>query len=234
MNVYQETVPGRGRWLVLLLYLCLIVGLVVAWQNPSMRQHLEPEALAKAGKKLLAQPLGSLWVLLGYVVAAAAGVPTTIMVTVGVMVFTPWPGVAYALAGMVSGAVVIYGLGRYSGAAFIDRWTKQGRMRTLAKVLQKEGLWAVFVIRAVPIAPFVLVSMTAGAFRIRFWHYVLGTALGLTPGTLMMGLFWDRVKAALAHPNWEAYSVLLFMVTLVVLTVRWFKRKLAQEQLLQD
>ncbi len=230
----QLSSPNWGRWLVISLYLCLIAGVLLAWQDPVLHQHLQPEALAQSGKSLLNRPFGAVWILMGYVVVAAAGVPTTIMVTVGVMVFNPWPGVAYALSGMVCGAMAIYAVGRYSGAAFIDRLTQQGRMRALSTVLQNEGLKAVFVIRAVPIAPFVLVSLTAGAFRIPFGRYVLGTALGLAPGTLMMGLFWDRVKATLEHPNWLAYSVLAFMLTLIVLTVRWFKKKLAQEQMLQD
>jgi uncharacterized membrane protein YdjX (TVP38/TMEM64 family) len=234
MNPVKKSLPDWGRWLVLALYLALIIVLVFAWQDPVLRHHLQPEALAQSGKKLLNRPFGALWVLLGYVVAAASGVPTSIMVTVGVMVFSPWPGVAYALAGMVSGAVVIYAVGRYSGAAFIDRWTRHGRMRSLATVLQKEGLKAVFIIRAVPIAPFVLVSLTAGAFRIPFGQYVAGTLLGLMPGTLMMGLFWDRVKATLEHPNWLAYGVLVFLLVLVALTVRWFKRKLAHEHMLQE
>jgi uncharacterized membrane protein YdjX (TVP38/TMEM64 family) len=234
MNMDREPASSRGRWVVLALYGCLIAALIMAWQNPELRQHLQPQALANHGKALLEQPMGTLWVLLAYVCAVVAGVPTSVMATVGVMVFGPWPGVAYALMGMVSGALLVYGVGRYSGAAFIDRWARTGRLHTLATVLQKEGLWAVFVVRAVPLAPFVLVSMTAGAFRIRFWHYVVGTALGLAPGTVMMGLFWDRVKAALEHPNWATYSVLLFMVALIAFTVRWFKRKLAQEQLLQE
>ena len=234
MNMDREPASSRGRWLALVLYGCLIAGLVLAWQDPSLKQHLQPQALASHGKSLLAQPMGTAWVLLAYMCAVVAGVPTSVMATVGVMVFGPWPGVPYALMGMVCGSLVVYGLGRYSGAAFIDRWARKGRLHTLATVLQKEGLWAVFVVRAVPLAPFVLVSMTAGAFRIRFWHYVVGTALGLAPGTVMMGLFWDRVKAALEQPNWTTYSVLLFMVVLVVVTVRWFKRKIAQEQLLQE
>lgn len=234
MTLEDEATPSRGRWVALLLYGCVIGGLILAWQNPDLRQHMEPQALARQGRELLAQPFGTAWVLLAYVLAVACGVPTTVMVTVGVMVFGPWPGVPYALAGMVTGSVFVYGIGRYSGAAFIDRWARHGRLKFLARVLQKEGLWAVFVVRAVPLAPFVLVCMTAGAFRIRFRHYVVGTALGLAPGTIMMGLFWDRVKAAMDHPDWRAFCVLLFMVTLVVVTVRWFKRKIAQERLLSE
>lgn len=40
------------------------------------------------------------------------------------------------------------------------------------------------VVRLVPVVPFTAINYTAGLTGIRFWHYTLGTALGIVPGTV--------------------------------------------------
>jgi len=214
-----------GRWVLMGLYLILVVVLVWAWQEPAWRQHMEPRALAELGRQLLALPLGPVMVLLGYVVMVLMAVPVAGLITVGALVFGPWPGMAYALAGMVAGSVVTYGIGRYSGAALVDRWSSKGKVHALAAALKRRGLWAVVAIRAFPVAPFIMVNMTAGAFRVRFRDYVLGTVLGLAPGTIVISLFMDRLTAALAEPGPITYG-LLAAVLGVFLAMLWWLRRL--------
>jgi uncharacterized membrane protein YdjX (TVP38/TMEM64 family) len=45
---------------------------------------------------------------------------------------------------------------------------------------------AVIVIRMLPIAPFAIVNMIAGASHLRIKDFVLGTMLGMLPGTLLI------------------------------------------------
>ena len=47
-------------------------------------------------------------------------------------------------------------------------------------------------VRLVPAAPFTLVNLVAGAMRIRFLHYLAGTALGLLPGLAVMAALGAR------------------------------------------
>jgi uncharacterized membrane protein YdjX (TVP38/TMEM64 family) len=218
-----------GRWVLMLIYLLLIVGLVLAWQDPSMRQHMEPAALARQGRALLDMPAGPLLVLGGYVLAVLLAMPVGVLITVGVLVFGPWPGMAYALAGMVSGSMASYGVGLLIGADAVDRWSQQGRIHALALALKRRGLWAIVLVRAVPVAPFIVVNMTAGAFRVRFRDFVLGTALGLAPGTVMISLFMDRLTAALANPGVVTYGVLAGVVLAVVGGLVWFRKSVLKE-----
>jgi uncharacterized membrane protein YdjX (TVP38/TMEM64 family) len=53
----------------------------------------------------------------------------------------------------------------------------------------------------VPLAPFAVVNMTAGAIRIRPLHFVVGTAVGILPGTLTATVFGDQLFAALRDPR---------------------------------
>ena len=49
----------------------------------------------------------------------------------------------------------------------------------MAEVLKKHGLLAMTLLRLVPLAPFAVESIVAGAIHMRVWHVMVGTAIGL-------------------------------------------------------
>ena len=52
------------------------------------------------------------------------------------------------------------------------------------------------LLRLVPLAPFAVESIVAGAIRMKLWHVVVGTAIGLLPGTLTTTVFGDAIETA--------------------------------------
>lgn len=212
-----------GRWLLLAVYLSVLVGLGVAWRDPSLRHWLDPHQLSRMGRELLATPLGPLAVIGGYVVAVALGMPVLVLITVGALVFEPWPGMAYALAGMVTGALVTYGVGWFTGAQTMDALIK-GRLALLTHQLQRRGLITVIVVRVLPVAPFVMVNVVAGALRVRLRDYALGTFLGLLPGTILISLFMDQLSEAWHAPGASRYLGLAACVLAMLLVSVWVRR----------
>ena len=214
-----------GRLALLLLYLA-VLGLVwMAWRDPAWRVLLSPIMLAEFGRQVLAWPLGPVWVLLAYVVAVALAMPVLALITLGVLIFGPWPGMAYALAGMVAGATVTYGLGRLTGAQVLDRLLK-GRLQLMSTHLHRRGLWAIVLLRALPVAPFIVVNLGAGALRVRLRDYVLGTFLGLLPGTVLISLFMRQVQQAVRTATPGAWLALAGGVLLVAGALWWLNRQL--------
>ena len=214
-----------GRLALLLLYLA-VLGLVwMAWRDPAWRVLLSPVMLAEFGRQVLAWPLGPVWVLLAYVVAVALAMPVLALITLGVLIFGPWPGMAYALAGMVAGATVTYGLGRLTGAQVLDRLLK-GRLQLMSTHLHRRGLWAIVLLRALPVAPFIVVNLGAGALRVRLRDYVLGTFLGLLPGTVLISLFMRQVQQAVRTATPSAWLALAGGVLLVAGALWWLNRQL--------
>jgi uncharacterized membrane protein YdjX (TVP38/TMEM64 family) len=48
-------------------------------------------------------------------------------------------------------------------------------------------------------------GIVAGAVRLRLWHLVVGTAIGMLPGTLAATIFGDQIETALSGSgsiNW--------------------------------
>jgi len=153
-SVSDKPVAAAGqawRWLLLCVYVAILIGLAMAWRDPSMHHWVEPQSLSQLGRDLAASPMGLLAVLGGYVVAVMLGMPILVLTSVGALVFPPWPGMAYAMCGMLLGALVTYGIGRFTGAQTMDRWTK-GRLSLLSEHLQSRGLVTVIVVRVLPLA----------------------------------------------------------------------------------
>ncbi|MHB1188900.1 VTT domain-containing protein [Thiobacillus sp.] len=70
------------------------------------------------------------------------------------------------------------------------------------------GVFAVLVVRVIPVAPFTVVNMVAGASHISFRDYMLGTLLGMTPVILAVTLFADRIAAVLRDPSPSTLAML--------------------------
>ncbi|TAL17963.1 MAG: DedA family protein [Aquabacterium sp.] len=212
-----------ARWWLLLAYAILFTCLTLAWRYTPLHHWTQADALSQLGRDLLASPLGGAAVLGAYVLAVLLAMPVYVLITAGALVFGPWPGMAYALGGMVLGAWFTYGIGRLTGARLIERMADD-RFGLLLRRLQRRGLWTVVLIRFLPIAPFLLVNMTAGAVRVRQRDFVLGTFLGLLPGTVMISLFTDRLAAAWRDPGTGTYVALGAFVVLLG-AAWWFLRR---------
>lgn len=213
------------RWLLLAIYVAILVGLAMLWRDPTMRHWVEPESLSQLGKNLAASPMGVLAVLGGYVVAVLMGMPIVVLTSVGALVFPPWPGMVYAMSGMLLGALVTYGIGRFTGAQTMDRWTK-GRLSLLSQHLHRRGLVTVIVVRVLPLAPFVMVNMVAGALRVRLRDFMLGSFIGLLPATIGIFLLMDRIVAVWRSPDIKSYAALAGCVVALILLSVWMRKKL--------
>lgn len=212
------------RWGLLSAYMLGLVGVSLLARDPAWAHWFDPHWLSGQGQALLALPLGPLAVVAGYVLLVLMAVPVLALIVVGATVFGPWPGMAYSLVGMVTGASVAFAFGRFTGAQGMDRLTR-GRLSLLNRHLHQRGLLTVALVRFMPVAPFMVVNLAAGALRVKLRDFVLGSALGLLPGTVVISLFTDRLLTA-----WQAPSVpvsvwlSLLAVVLMGLGAWWWKR----------
>ena len=82
--------------------------------------------------------------------------------------------------------------------------------------------------RIVPIAPYSVVSVAAGAAEIARVPYLVGTMLGMAPGILLYAIFVDRAREVIADPRPLSWAMLFFAVVLIIavaLFVRRFRRR---------
>lgn len=93
---------------------------------------------------------------------------------------------------------------------------------------------AVVLFRVVPIAPFTIINLAAGASHIRLKDFVLGTVIGMWPGIAAITLFTDRIRAMLDDPSWENGITLALVFGCIALVgyglVTWLKRRAGGQQ----
>jgi phospholipase D1/2 len=235
-EVIAELVPeqksGRGfggLWIPLLI-LAAVLLLAAAWRWTPLGEWLDVETMLSLGRRLgqaeLAPPL-ALGIFIG---ASLLAVPVTLLILVAVLVFGPLAGFTYALAGSLTSASASYALGRWSGRDLVRRLAG-GRIEQLDHRLRHSSVLAVVALRVLPIAPFIVFNLVAGALRVPFRTFFLGTLFGMGPGILAVALFADRVLHSIRNPS--AISLLALIGVVIAIAVggfflfRWLRRRAA-------
>lgn len=210
--------------------LATVLGLAAAWQWSPLAERLDPVAVAGWLEQRAGHPLAPPIVVGAYVPAVAMAIPVTVLVVVTVLAFGLGAGLAYAFLGIVLSASVLYAAGYWLGGHTVRRLAPH-RVREISKALARRGVSSIAIVRMVPIAHFTTVNLIAGASHIRFWDYLLGTAIGMTPGLVVTGLVVDRARASLERPGWETALTLIVALAmfalLAILARRWLDRRAA-------
>ncbi|WP_085314237.1 VTT domain-containing protein [Derxia lacustris] len=208
--------PMRERIAAWTLIAVALAALAMAWRYTPLRELLDLGELVRLGERLDALPLSPLAVVGCYVLAGLVVMPVMLLVGVTGIVFGPWQGGLYALAGALASAAVSWWIGRLAGRRALRRWGGP-RMQRLALRLARRGLPAMVLLRVLPVAPFSIVNLVAGAAQVRLRDFLAGTALGMAPGIAFTTVFVDRVAAAIRTPGWASFALLGGLVALCVL-----------------
>ena len=138
--------------------------------------------------------------------------PVLLLIAATAAAFGPWLGFALAGAGAIASAAVTYGVGAAIGRRMIEN-VAGPRVHRVRRSIVRHSVLAVTSIRLVPIAPFTLVNLVAGASRIPFADYLLGTILGMAPGLLVMSALGYQIWSIFAEPT--TTNVLLFLLAVL-------------------
>ena len=212
----------RWRLLWLALLLAAVLGLAIAWSASPLRAWLDVDRIV-AGLQQLGQSFGPVAAVAGFALASTLAVPLSFLTLVTLVAFGPWAGVGCTLAGALLGAGVSYGLGRLLGREVLQR-LGGARVNAVSRRLAERGVLAVIAVRMVPVAPFAIANMVAGATHIRLRDMLLGTALGMAPSTLVMAFFMQQIIAALRQPGPLTIAIVLLTLGLLVLGA-WVLRR---------
>lgn len=146
----------------------------------------------------------------GYVVLVLLPAPKALLTALGGSLYGLWLGALLSWTAALIGSAAAFGLGRVLGREAVDRLTR-GRMARADRLLSEHGLGAVVAVRLVPVLPFTVINYTAGLTGVGLRHYLLGSALGMVPGSL--------AYAALGAWGAEPWGIFAGVGVLVVLVV---------------
>jgi uncharacterized membrane protein YdjX (TVP38/TMEM64 family) len=153
--------------------------------------------------------------------------PRPLITLAAVVAYGPYRGFAFAMTGVLIAAAATYVAGRLFRRDTVRRIAGE-RLNRITHALREHGLLAVTALRLVPIAPFIVEGVVAGAIRIKLWHFLLGTFIGMLPGVLGATVFADQLEAALEDPGkinwWVVAGIVIALATLTWIVKRWLNR----------
>jgi uncharacterized membrane protein YdjX (TVP38/TMEM64 family) len=174
--------------------------------------------------------------ILCYAGLTALSVPGAMLMTLASgFLFGPWLGALYALIGATAGASAVFLAARAGLASLADR--AGPRVQRLKAGFREDALSYLLVLRLVPVFPFWLVNLVAGASGMSLFVYLAATSIGMIPGALVYAGIGNGVGDLIAagqHP--DPYTIfrpnillpLIGLATLALLPVfyrRWSGRR---------
>ena len=219
--------PEKPAWGRLAGIVLAIVGLMALWRLTPLREIATAEAAIAWAKAFGEQPWAPFALMAAYTPACLVMFPRPLITLAAVIAFGPWLGFLYSLTGICVSSAVTWWMGRHMRRDTVRRIAGQ-KLDRMAEVLKKHGLLAMTLLRLVPLAPFAVESIVAGAIRMKLWHVVVGTAIGLLPGTLTTTVFGDAIETAVTgagEVNWWIVGGALALLAGGAWAVkRWFTR----------
>jgi phosphatidylserine/phosphatidylglycerophosphate/cardiolipin synthase-like enzyme/uncharacterized membrane protein YdjX (TVP38/TMEM64 family) len=196
----NSSIKSKIVWIKGLTLLIVLLGMAAAWRWTPLGEWLNADNLANWATGLQSSPWGPVVALGSFLIGSIVAFPITVLIVVSSLVFGPLFGFIYALVGSAAGAALTYGIGHWLGRDTVRR-LGGSRLNRLSRQMAERGIITVAIVRMVPIAPFTLVNMVAGASFIQFRDFMLGTVLGMGPGMLGLTVFADGVYRAFRNPQ---------------------------------
>jgi phospholipase D1/2 len=218
--------PPQWGKLVAIVLAC--AALAAAWRYTPLSEYVTAQRIIGWARAVRETSWAPFVVVFIYTPAAFVMFPRPLLTLLTVIAFGPWLGFAYGMAGILLSALATYYAGRTMKTATVKRLAGD-EFDHVRRVLREHGLAAMTALRIVPAAPFALEGILAGAMRIRLWHYMVGTLIGMTPGVLATSVFGEQLTRALEDPStinwWLVAAVVIAFAVLTWLVRRWFARR---------
>ena len=212
----EEQSVATRKGILFALVLLGALALAGIWRWTTLGDFLRLDQMVRWADQVRNAVYMPLVVIGAYLLGGLIAVPVMLLIGASALIFGPGLGFAYSLLGSLLSAMLTYSIGHALGRDIVRRFAGP-RVNRLSRVLGRHGLLAVVTIRVIPVAPFTVINLVAGASHIRFHDYVLGTVLGMTPGMLAFSLFIGQLRAAMKSPTVFSFSLLALLVLLISL-----------------
>ncbi len=210
----ENAAPQGERWLPRMLAaglgLLLLVGLVLAWRYTALAEIADPRVLHSWLTQFDGAALAAI-VIAGFLLGGLVAFPVTVLIAATALALGSWQGLLYATLGSMASALSTYVIGRVIGTQPL-RDLMGPRINRVGRSLARQGIVAVAAVRLLPIAPFSLINLVAGAIGVPFLYYVAGTFLGLAPGLLTMSILGGQALDILSDPSLGDMAVMAAIV----------------------
>lgn len=188
-----------------------LAGLALAWQYTSLKDFADVGFVSSVISQPARSQFAPLLAIAAFVVGGLVVFPVLILIAATAAALGPWMGFVSAGIGVLLSALMLFLIGRFLGHARLQRLLGRRASRIQRRVIDK-GVVAVAMIRMVPIAPFSVVNLVAGASELSLRDFLLGTALGMAPGIAVMAALGAQIADLARNASWANVLLLAFAI----------------------
>jgi phosphatidylserine/phosphatidylglycerophosphate/cardiolipin synthase-like enzyme/uncharacterized membrane protein YdjX (TVP38/TMEM64 family) len=219
----EELVRPRPAWVMPVVVLAIVAALTAMWRYTPLSAWTDADRAMSWAEEFSRVWWAPLVVLLAYTPACIVLFPRALITLLAVAAFGPWHGFAYAMVGVLIACGATYVVGREMNRETVRRLAR-GRLNRLSRVMRRRGVLAMTAVRLVPIAPFAVVNVVAGAIHLRLRDFMLGSALGILPGTLVATVFGDQLVTGIRDPRSINLWLVVGLVAALIIGTRYVRR----------
>jgi uncharacterized membrane protein YdjX (TVP38/TMEM64 family) len=173
-----------------------MLAITLLWSFTSISEFATRERVQSILAPVTESPWAALWVSAIYVAAGLVAFPVLVLIVATAATFGPWLGFTYALVGVIASALMTFFIGAWVGRNAIQsllgsRWDR------VRSAVDRRGILALATVRLVPVAPFTLVNLVAGACAIGVVDYLAATLIGMLPGLVAISALGHQITAIL-------------------------------------
>lgn len=204
-------------------FVVVLLGLTALWYWTPLKEFAEPRVIAQWVRTMAASSWLPLLIGLVFVLGNAVMFPNTVLCLATILALPGWPGFLYATGGSLLAAVLTYLAARQYGPERL-KGLKIKSVDRVSAALKKGGVVSLTTLRLLPLAPFPIVNLMAGAAHVRAVPYVISTLLGLLPGNLLMTAFGRQLRRMLTDPTPTDIAGLAAVMVVGSLMMWWLHR----------
>ncbi|HUT55302.1 MAG TPA: VTT domain-containing protein [bacterium] len=205
--------------------LAVIAGLAFLWVFTLLWDLARPDLMIDYARAALSSRWQPLIAVGAFIVGGFMMLPLSVLVALSSVIFGPLKGFIYALAGAMASSALTFYAGRFVGRNMV-RLIAGSRLNHISRRIAGHSIITVATASLLPLATFPVINLVAGASRVRFKYFIVGTLAGIMPVLAAFSVLGRAAETAIRRPTPLNLSVLAALVILFVIVIEWVRRLL--------
>lgn len=216
MPWFLEQRERMNKKLKFFAFIFILILAVVIFRFTPLAQLISKDNIFSFFNAIRQEWWGPAVFILIYGIGCMIALPGSLLTLIGGAVFGVVWGTVYNMIAANFGASLAFFVARYLGRDFIKGFLKSGKLADFDKGIQSSGFKTIFRLRLIPIVPFNGLNFGAGLSSVKYRDYLLGSFLGMLPGTFIYTYFADALLQGVQGANQKALLNLLAASLLLI------------------
>jgi uncharacterized membrane protein YdjX (TVP38/TMEM64 family) len=218
----------RPAWRKIAIAAVFIGALAGLWRFTPLAQYITLPSLGSWARVLRESTWAPIALVLAFIPAAFIMFPLPLLILIAVLAYGPLKGLSYGMSGAAAAIVATYCAGRILRYETL-RSVLGARLDGARDLFHGHTIVAAFAISTVPVPPFGVQGIMAGAMRVSFWQYMVGTLAAMLPGAILAAVFGREIVRGFQDPATLSWPLLALTVIAFALfgyfAKRWAARR---------